>query len=465
MSSLTLFVVIGAVIVLIALFIWFLAKQYRKVGPNEILIISGGKKGKVTLPDGTVKEIGFRYRIGGGTFVNPLFETVERLPIEVIPIHGKISEVMTQNSIPVTAEFAAQVRIDTNDYALYLAITNFLSKGTEGIREVAETVLEGKVRELIGQFTVEELFTKRSEFVAKVAGDAQADFNNLGLVLMSFGLNEVQDTQGYLEALSRPQITKAKYEAEVDQAEKNRDITIRSAEAKKEAEIARLQAEALIAKQNWQNEALKSESQVEVNRKKAMADMAYELERYRIEQELKKEEFKLKKLEMDESIKLEELNIARKQKELEANVIKPAEARKVQILTETEAESQRIKSEAQAKVEAQLAENKAEAERIRLLGKAEAESLQSKAKAFESYNQAAMYQMILEKMPELAKAVSEPLSKLDKIVMIEHDGKLGASKLTGQVAEILAQLPEVVEALTGADLKKFLKEKLSGEDE
>ncbi|NOX88107.1 MAG: flotillin [Calditrichaeota bacterium] len=461
MSPLTLFIVIGAVVLLTVLLIWFFAKQYRKVGPNEILIISGGKKGKITLPDGTEKEIGFRFRIGGGTFVNPFFETVERLPIEVIPIHGKISEVMTNNSIPVTVEYAAQVRIDTSDYALYLAITNFLSKGTEGIKEVSETVLEGKVRELIGQFTVEELLTHRSEFVAKVAGDTQEDFNRLGLVLMSFGLNEVADTQGYLEALSRPHITEAKYQAEVDQAEKNRDITIRTAKAKKEGEIARLQAEAEIAKINWQNEALKSESQVEVNRKKAQADMSYELERYRIQQELKKEEFKLKHLEMDETIKLEEMNIRKKQKELEANVIKPAEARKQQIKTEAEAESFRIKTESVAKLEARIAEDRAEAEKIRMMGKAEADNLQSKAKAFENYNQAAIYQMVLEKMPELASAISEPLSKVDKIVMIEHDGKLGTSKLTGQVADILSQLPEVIEALTGADIKKFLRDKLS----
>ncbi len=461
MASTALFGVIAAVVLLLALMIWLIAKQYRKVGPNEILIISGGRKGKITMPDGTQKEIGFRFRIGGGTFVNPFFETVERLPIEVIPIHGKVAEAMTSNSIPVVAEYTAQVRIDTSDYALYLAITNFLSKGTEGIREVSETILEGKVRELIGQYTIEELFTKRSQFVAKVSGDTQADFNQLGLVLMSFALNEVIDTQGYLEALSRPQITRAKYEAEVDQAEKNRDITIRTAQAKKEGEIARLQAEAEIAKVNWQNEALKSQSQVEVNRKKAQADMAYELERYRIQQELKKEEFKLKRLEMDETIKLEELNIQKKQKELEANIIKPAEARKQQIVSEAEAESYRIQTETKAKVEAKMAEDRAEIEKLRQLGKAEAEALTAKAKAFENYGQAALYQMILEKMPELASAVSEPLSKLDKIIMIEQDGKLGASKITGQVAEILSQLPEVVEALTGADIKKFLKEKLS----
>ncbi len=464
MAPLTVFIIIAVVVLLVVLFVWFFAKQYRKVGPNEILIISGGRKGKITLPDGGTQEIGFRFRIGGGTFVNPFFERVERMPIEVIPIHGKISEVMTNNNIPVNVEYAAQVRIDTSEYALYLAITNFLSKGTEGIREVSQTILEGKVRELIGQYTVEDLLTKRSEFVAKVSGDTQADFNQLGLVLMSFGLNDVMDTQGYLEALSRPHITQAKYEAEVDQAEKNRDITIRSAQARKEGEIARLQAEAEIAKINWQNEALKSESQVEVNKKKAHADMAYELERYRIQQELKQEEFKLKRLEMDESIALEDLNIKKKQKELEANVIKPAEARKLQVQTEAEAESFRIKTEAEAKVEAKQAEDKAEAEKLRMLGQAEAESLKAKAKAFETYNQAAIYQMILEKMPELASAVSEPLSKLDKIVMIESDGKLGTSKITGQVADILSQLPEIVESLTGADLKKFLKDKLAGKE-
>jgi flotillin len=115
-------------------------------------------------------------------------------------------------------------------------------------------------------------------------------------------------------------------------------------------------------------------------------------------------------------------------------------------------------------VEAKQAEDKAEAEKLRMLGQAEAESLKAKAKAFETYNQAAIYQMILEKMPELASAVSEPLSKLDKIVMIESDGKLGTSKITGQVADILSQLPEIVESLTGADLKKFLKDKLKGNE-
>jgi flotillin len=115
-------------------------------------------------------------------------------------------------------------------------------------------------------------------------------------------------------------------------------------------------------------------------------------------------------------------------------------------------------------MEAKKAEDAAEAERIRMIGQAEAETLSNRAKAYEKYNQAAMYEKTLDKLPELARSIAEPLSKLDKIVMIESDGKLGTSKITGQVAEILAQLPEVVQSLTGVDLKKFLKDKLNKDE-
>ncbi len=464
MDLISISIVVAVVVVLVVLIALFIRKQYHKVGPNEILIISGGRKNLVTLPDGSKKEIGFRYRIGGGTFVNPFTESVEKLPIEVIPVHSKIGDVLTNNGIPITAEFNSQVKIDTDEYALYLAITNFLSKGAEGIHEVAQTVLESKVREVIGAQTVEDIFMKRNAFSAQVVKAVQDDFQNLGLVIVSFGLREITDAQGYIDALSKPHITKAKYDAAVDQAEKDRDITIKSAQAKKEGEVARLQADAEIAKASWENEAKKAESQVGVNQKKARADMAYELERHKLQQNIKREEYAVRKVEMEEATKLEEMSVERKQRELEANIIKPAEARSVQIKAEADAESYRIATESKGKIEARKAEDEAEADRIKKLGEAEADATAKKAKAFESYNQAAIYQMIMDKMPEIASAVSEPLSKLDKIVMIQSDGKLGTSKLTGQVAEILSQLPDVVESLTGADIKKFLKKKLSDEE-
>jgi len=464
MDVISISIIAGIIIIIVVLLVYLIKKQYKKVGPNEILIISGGKKNLITLPDGSEKEIGFRFRIGGGTFVNPLTESAEKLKIEVVPVHMKSPELMTKNGIPVSAEYSAQVSIDTSDYAIYMATTHFLSTGSEGIKEVSRTVLEGRVRETIGTMTIEDIFTNRKQFSEKVQIGVAEEFTSLGLVMKSFALQDVLDTQGYIDALSKPQIAAAKYQAAVDQAEKDKDIAIKTALARKDGEIARLQADAEIAGKSWQNEAKKAESQVEVNKKKAHSDMAYELERYKIQQSLTKEEYAVKKLQLAESTKLEEMNIEKKQKELEANVLKPAEARKQQVITEADAEQYRIIAESKGKLTAKKAEDEAEAEKIKKIGEAVAKSIALKAEAHGKFNEAALYELILEKMPEIAKAVSEPLSKVDKIVMIENDGKLGTSKITGQVAEVLSQLPEVVESLTGVDLKKFLKNKLNKED-
>jgi flotillin len=464
MDWLTILIIGGITLVVLVLLIILVRLQYKRVGPNEILIISGGRKNRITLADGSTKDIGFRFKIGGGAFVNPLTQRAEKMVIEVIPVQFKSPVWRTQNGIPIIAEYAAQVSINISDYALYLAITHFLSAGREGIQAVASTILEGRVREVIGTMTVEQILTERKEFTEKVFQGVQTDLNNLGLIMQSFALEDVNDTQGYIEALSKPQVAAAKYEAALDQSEKDKEIAVYTARSKKDGEIARLQADAEIAAKSWENEIKKAELQVNVNQKRAYADMAYELARFKIQQDLTKEQYAVKKVEMQESTKLEEMNIEKKQKELEANVIKPSEARKIQIMAEADAESYRILTESKGKMEAKKAEDSAEAERIKMIGQAEAESLGNRAKAYEKYNQAAIYEMILDKLPELAKNVAEPLSKIEKIVMIESDGKLGTSKITGQVAEVLAQLPEVVQSLTGVDLKKFLKDKLNKDE-
>jgi flotillin len=465
MDIILLIALLAIVLVVIAGFVLLFKTQYRKAGPNEALIISGGKQHFISLPDGTKKEIGFRFRIGGGTFLNPFTERAETLPIEVITVQIKTPEVLTSGGVPIIADAVAQVKIDSSDYSIYLASTHFLGRGTDGIREVAQTVLEGKVREVIGTMTVEQIYTGRHEFSQLVYKAVASDFANMGLVMISFGLKDISDTQGYLEALSKPHIAAAKYEAAVAQAERDKQIAIVTANARKEGEIARLKAEAEIAGASWANEAKKAESQVAVNKKKAHSDMAYEMERFKIQQELTREEYGAKRVELEEQIKLEEMNTHKKQKELQATVVIPAEAKKKQVQMEADAESYRISTEAKGRLEVKKNENSLEAERIKSVGAAEADAIANKAKAYEKYNQAALYHMVMEKLPEIAKSVSEPLSKIEKIVMIETDGKLGTSKLTGQITDVLSQLPEVVDAVTGIDLKKVLKEKLSGKKE
>jgi flotillin len=455
----------GAIIFIIAIILIVVAKQYRKVGPNEVLIIAGGRKKAVTGPDGTKVKVGYRYRLGGGTFVIPFVETVYRLPMEVITLNIKTSEVLTNSGVPILAEATAQVKIDSSDSSIRLAAEQFLGLGKEGIRDVSIDVLEGHMREVIGTMTVEQIYRGRQEFSVRVNEAVRPDFSRMGLVMLSFALKDISDTQGYLESLSKPQIVAAKRDALIAQAETEKEAIIKSSQARKEGEVARLAAEALIAKAQWENEAKKSESQVAVNQKKAQADFSYELERYRLSQQIKKEEAKMKAIEKEEAIKLEELEISRREKELDATVVKPADARKYQIKAEAEAEEFRIQAEARGKAEALRLEGDAEAEIMKKKGLAEAESMLKKAQAWEKYNQAAILEMYLKILPDLARAVSEPLSKVDKIVVIGGgDKSLGTSKITAQVAEVLSQLPDVVKSLTGVDVRKFLQEKLLPED-
>jgi flotillin len=441
-----------------------MAKQYRKVGPNEVLIISGGRKRTITEPDGTKRKVGYRYRLGGGTFVLPFIETVSTLPLEVITLQIKTPEVLTYSGVPIMAEATAQVKIDSSDHSIRLAAEQFLGLGKDGIRDVSMTILEGKMREVIGTMTVEQIYRGRQEFSDKVTIATRSDFSKMGLAMMSFALKDISDTQGYLDSLSKPQISAAKRDAAIAEAETEKEAIIKSSQARKEGEIARLAAEALIAKAQWENEAKKSESQVSVNKQKAQADFSYELERHRLSQEIKKEEAKVKLIEKEQAIQIEQFEIARKEKELESSVLKTADARKYQIKAEAEAEEYRIQAEAKGKAEALRLQGQVEAEQIKSKGLAEAEAMLKKAQAWDKYNQAAILEMYMKILPELARAVSEPLSKVDKIVVVGGDKNLGTTKITSQVAEVLAQMPEVVKSLTGVDLKKFLKDKLNPEE-
>lgn len=465
MDLVQMLILIGIIVVLIVLISLLMAKQYRKVGPNEALIISGGRKRKVTEPDGTKRKIGYRYRLGGGTFVLPFLETVDILPMEVITLSIKTPEVLTHGGVPIMAEATAQVKVDSTDHSIRLAAEQLLGLGKEGIRDVSQTVLEGKMREVMGAMIVEEIYRGRQEFSANVYKAAQADLSRMGLAMISFALKDISDTQGYLDALGKPQIAVAKRDASIAEAETEKEAMIKSSEARREGEIARLAAEAQIAKAEWENEAKKAESQVNVNQKKAQSDLSYELERHRLNQEIKREEAKVNLIQKEESIKIEDLEILRREKELDSTVIKPADARKYQMKAEAEAEEYRLQAEAKGKAEARKLEGLAEAEHTKATGIAEAEAMLKKAQAWEMYNQAAIFEMYLKALPELAKAVSEPLSKVDNIVIVSTDKSVGTSKLTAQVAEVLAQMPEVVKSLTGVDLKKYLKEKLSPEEE
>ena len=398
------------------------------------------------MPDGTTKEVGYRMRIGGGTFVKPFIEQAEVLPLEIIPMDIEVIDAISTNGIRSTVRGTAEVKIAGDEGSIHLAAEQFLGKPLTDIRDVALRTLEGSTRALIGTMNLESINKNRKEFGIKVFEDVGAYFANMGLKLLSYNLKEITDPSGYLEALGKPRIVEARRDAEVAEAQAARDAIIKSAEAKKEGDIAKILAETEVADANQDFELKRADLQKALNVKKADADFSYELERHKLNQGLKSEEAKVKMIEKESLIALEKKEIERVEQELEFKVRKPAEA-----------EQYRLEAEAKGMAEAKRIQGVIEAELVEKVGKAEAEALRQKAESWNAYSQPAMLQLMFEKLPDLAREMAAPISKVDKIVMVSNDGKMGTSKITGEMASMMSQLPTVVKEMTGFDLEEWVK--------
>lgn len=447
-----------AVVVVVFLLLIAISTRYVKVGPNEVLIISGIRH-KMLGISGAKESVGFRIVKGGGTFVIPIFERVDHLSLELFTLDVNTPEVYTIKGVPVIVDGVAQVKIKGDNISIRTAAEQFLSKGKEDIMNISLQTMEGHLRAILGTMTVEELYSNRDAFASKVQDVAAADMANMGMVVVSFTIRDIRDKHGYLEALGKPRTAQVKKDAVVGEAEAQRDATIKSAEAHQMGETARLQAEAKIAQANRDYKIKIAEYDASVNEKKAVADLAYDLQRYKTEQDLKEQEIAVQIVEKTKQIELAEKEVSRKELQLNADIERPAEAEKYKLRTVAQGESEAIRLTGAAEAEANRSRGIAHAEITKAQGLSEAEAMEKKAAAWKEYNQAAVAQMLIEKLPDIARAISEPLAKTDKIVIINSGSNGsggGASKLTGDVTEIIAQLPPLVEALTGLKFDDIL---------
>jgi flotillin len=447
-------IIVAVVAVLVVLFFGLWAFNYRKVGPNQVLVISG-RTSTITDADGRARKVGYRLQVGGGTFVMPFVETVDVLPLDVFSISVRCPEVLTAQGVIISAEAYGQVKASSDQGLLSRAVENFLSKGSSGITSVAQEVLEGQMRAALGRMAVEEIYTERDRFAEQVRGAAGEDLARLGLEVLAFSLKDISDSQGYLQALGARRIAEVKRDAALAQAEADRDSAIQAAEYRKQGDVARLAAEAELAGATRDFEIQRAEYQATVNVKRAQADIAYELERAKLAEGLKRQEAQVRLTEKELAARIEEQEISRREKELEATVKRPAEAMNYQAKLEADADAYKKELEAKGKAAGIRLLGNAEAEAATARGRADAEAMKQKAAAWKEYNDAALAEMVVKQLPELARAVSEPLSKVEKIIMVGEDN--GAPKLTGQVASVVAQLPTVVESLTGLKLADLLK--------
>lgn len=465
-----LIVVVTILVIVIGLLValMLISRNYIKVSPNQAAVISGRKR---KLSDGSVA--GYRLVRGGATLVFPFLEKVEFLDLNVITVPLATSRAYTVQGVPVSVKAVANVKIKGDDTSLRSASERFLGMPQQQFHQLVFQTLEGHLRAILGTLTVEEINNDRQSFAHKLTTEAAGDLEKMGIGLDALTIQEISDEEGYLDALGKRRTAEVKRDAEIGQAEANRDSKIKASLALQEGEKVRLETEAQIAQSQRETEIQKAQVQAEIESERAKASQAGPLADAKAQQQVTAEEVRVEKVRTQEQISVQEQEVLRKEKELEATVVKQAEAdrraavlraqglqeaqileaegRKQALIATAEAEAQKLQREGEGRASAVEAEGKAEAEKIRAVGLAEAEKLQAtglaqakaieaqglaeaaaikeKAAAWREFNDAARLQTVLERLPSIIEsaapvfqAVAEPLGKIDKVVMIDHGG-------------------------------------------
>src|SRR5271167_3208348 len=449
-------VIAGLLVLALIIAMSTIARMYRKVGPHEALIIYGWREMRVIR--------------GGGAVIFPMVETCRELSLELMSFDvAPQQSLYTNQGVAVTVEAVAQLKVKSDPISIKTAAEQFLTKRPEQREGLIRLVMEGHLRGIIGQLTVEQI-VKEPEIVGdRMRSTCAADMSKMGLDVVSFTIKEVRDKNEYITNMCRPDIARIKRDAEVAAAEADRDIAIKRAEATRAAAVAKAQADqervaaetASMAKQSEAQRDLdiKKAQYLEISKKaQATADKAYEIETNVMQQRVVEEAVRVQQVEREAQVKVQEAEIARRERELIATVLKQAEIERQRIETLANAERQRLMSEAEGRASSIRAQGEAEAEIIFKKGEAEAKAMNVKAEAFQEYNQAAVVDKLISSLPEIVRALSEPLSKVDKVTIVStgNGDAAGAYKLTGDITKIAAQVPALFEALSGMQMSELL---------
>ncbi len=449
-------VIAGLTVLGLMLIMGIVARMYRKVGPHEALIVYGFR--------------GERIIKSGGTIIFAMVEQCKQLSLELMSFDvAPQQSLYTNQGVAVTVEAVAQLKVKSDPVSIRTSAEQFLTKAPEQREGLIRLVMEGHLRGIIGQLTVEQIVKEPEMVGGRMRATCAEDMSKMGLEVVSFTIKEVRDKNEYITNMGRPDIARIKRDAEVAAAEADRDIAIKRAEATRASAIAKAQADqervaaetASMAKQAEAERDLdiKRASYLEMSKKaQAQADKSYEIETHRQQQTVMVEQVRVQQVEREAQVKVQEAEIARRERELIATVLKQAEVERQRIETLASAERQRLMSEAEGHAAAIRTQGEAEAEIIFKKGEAEAKAMNVKAEAFQEYNQAAVLDKLITGLPEVVRALSEPLSKVDKVTIVStgNGDAAGAYKMTGDITRIAAQVPALFEALSGMKMSELL---------
>jgi flotillin len=474
------------------------SRNYLKVSPNVVAVLSGRKR---KLADG--RTVGYRLVRGGAALKWPLLEKVEYLSLNVFTIPLEIKRAYTVKGVPVSVKAVANVKIKSDDTSLQAAAERFLGMTHDQVQRVIFQTLEGHLRSILGTLTVEEVNSDRQSFAQKLTSEAAVDLEKMGIGVDVLTIQEISDEEEYLNALGKRRTAEVKRDATIGEAEATRDAKIKSSQALQEGEKAKFSAEADIAQAQRDFAIRQAQYQAEIETQKAKAGQAGPLSEAAARQAVVAEEVKVERIRTQELIGVQEQEVARKQKELEATVIKPAEAERQAAITRAEAAKQSAILEAEGKRSAMIAmaeaeqeklrkegggraaaveaEGKAEAAKIEAIGLAQAKAIEAqgvaeatailrKAEAWKQFNEAAKLQTVLERLPAIIQAsqgifgaVAAPLGNIDKVVVIDQGGgangggSSGMTRLANTGPAVVFNLLQQLQAL-GLDVPTVMKQ-------
>jgi flotillin len=432
------------------------ARLYRKAGPHEALVVYGFR--------------GTRIVKGHGTVIFPMIESYRELSLQLMSFDvAPQQDLYTKQGVAVTVEAVAQIKVKSDPESITTASEQFLTKSDQAREALIRLVMEGHLRGIIGQLSVEQI-VKEPEMVGdRMRATCADDMSKMGLEVISFTIKEVRDKNEYISNMGRPDVARIKRDADVAAAEAERDTAIKRAEAMRAAAVARAQAdqERVLAETLSQAKQAEATRDLEVNKaqyleatkkQQAQADKAYDIQGNIMLQQVMAEQVKIQQVQKEQEIKVQEAEIKRRENELTATVLKQAEVERGRIETLAAAEKMRLIAEAEGHAAAIRAQGEAEAEIILKKGEAEAKAMNVKAEAFQEYNQAAVIDKLLTGLPEVVKALASPLSNIDKITIVStgNGDSAGMHKITGDITQMAAQIPALFETLSGMQMSELL---------
>ncbi len=475
------FPVLVPVLAVVAVFA-LLASGYKKAPPDTAFIVSGLRRRTV---------------IGKAVIKIPFLERLDVVSLKLIPVDVKTSNaVPTADYINIRVDAAVNVKISASPEKLALAAQNFLNQKTDYVRSVAQEVLEGNMREIVGKMKLEEMVSDRQKFAELVKENAEPDLAAMGLDIVSFNVQNFSDENGVIDDLGIDNISQIKKKAAIAKAEADKEIAVAKAEADRQANEARVDADREIAIKKNELDIQRAELKKLEDTKRAEADAAYSIQeqeqrktievatanadiaRQEREVELKRKEAEVREQALSAEIrKTADAELYRRQKQAEAEQYKAekeaqaqlfvseqeaagllakrnAEAKALRFMQEQEAAGIRAKGEAEATTI--QARGLAEAEAVRAKGLAEAEAMEKKAEAYQKYNNAAMAEMLIQVLPDIAGKIAEPLAQIDKITIVGGDSS-GVGTVADNVPAVMTRLIESMKATTGIDLTEVIK--------